>query len=104
MTGSISELAAKIVLASHEAFDGSGYPRKLRGEEIPLGSRILAIADSYDSMTRPHTQRPAMLPTHAIQEIERCSGTQFDPRIAAALGDVLSSLAANDDRFASARR
>jgi response regulator RpfG family c-di-GMP phosphodiesterase len=81
--------AAEIVLASHEAFDGTGYPRRLRGETIPIGSRILAISDSYDSMTRPHTQRPAMLPVHAIEEIERCSGNQFDPRVVEALGDVL---------------
>ena len=81
--------AAEIVLASHEAYDGSGYPRGLRGDAIPMGSRILAISDSYDSMTRPHTQRPAMLPVHAIEEIERCSGTQFDPRVVEALGEVL---------------
>jgi response regulator RpfG family c-di-GMP phosphodiesterase len=81
--------AAEIVLASHEAFDGTGYPRRLRGETIPIGSRILAISDSYDSMTRPHTQRPAMPPVHAIEEIERCSGNQFDPRVVEALGDVL---------------
>jgi len=81
--------AAEIVLASHEAYDGTGYPRRLRGEAIPIGSRILAISDSYDSMTRPHTQRPAMLPAHAIQEIERCSGSQFDPRVVEALGEVL---------------
>ena len=81
--------AAEIVLASHEAYDGTGYPRGLRGEGIPMGSRILAISDSYDSMTRPHTQRPAMPPVHAISEIERCSGTQFDPRVVEALGEVL---------------
>lgn len=81
--------AADIVFASHEAFDGSGYPRRLKGEEILLGARVLAVADSYDSMTRPHTQRPAMVPAHAIDEIERCSGRQFDPRVVAALGQVL---------------
>jgi response regulator RpfG family c-di-GMP phosphodiesterase len=81
--------AAEIVLASHEAYDGSGYPRRLEGDAIPIGSRILAISDSYDSMTRPHTQRPAMSPAHAIEEIERCSGTQFDPRVVDALGEVL---------------
>ena len=81
--------AAEIVLASHEAYDGTGYPHRLRGEEIPIGARILAIADSYDSMTRPHTQRPPMLPAHAIGEIERCSRTQFDPRVVDALGEVL---------------
>ncbi len=92
---------AEIVLASHEAFDGSGYPRGLQGEAIPIGSRILAVSDSYDSMTRPHTQRPAMNPLHAIEEIERCSGHQFDPRITAALGCVLAALAHHDPRFAA---
>jgi response regulator RpfG family c-di-GMP phosphodiesterase len=81
--------AAEIVLASHEAFDGTGYPRRLCGDGIPIGARILSVADSYDSMTRPHTQRPAMLPAQAIMEIERCSGTQFDPRVVDALGRVL---------------
>lgn len=94
--------AAEIVLASHEAFDGSGYPLGLRGEAIPVGARILAVSDSYDSMTRPHTQRPAMMPLHAIDEIERCSGRQFDPKITAALGDVLAALAHHDLRFAPA--
>jgi putative two-component system response regulator len=91
--------AAEIVLASHEAFDGSGYPRGLGGEDIPIGARILAVSDSYDSMTRPHTQRPAMRPLHAVEEIERCRGRQFDPRITAALGDVLAALAHHDKRF-----
>lgn len=84
--------AAEVVLASHEAFDGSGYPRGLLGEQIPIGARILAVSDSYDSMTRPHTQRPAMLPAHAVDEIQRCSGVQFDPRVVGALGQVLISL------------
>jgi len=81
--------SAEIVLAHHEAFDGRGYPNRLRREEIPLGARILTIADSYDSMTHPHTQRPAMPPAMAVREIERCSGSQFDPDAAAALGRVL---------------
>jgi putative nucleotidyltransferase with HDIG domain len=81
--------AAELVLSHHEAFDGSGYPRGLEGRGIPLGARILAIADSYDSMTHPHTQRPAMLPAMAIREVERCSGSQFDPLVAEALGNVL---------------
>ena len=81
--------AAELVLAHHEAFDGSGYPRGLRGNEIPIGARILAIADSYDSMVHPHTQRPPMPPAMAMQEVGRCSGHQFDPIVAAALGNVL---------------
>ena len=81
--------AAEIVLSHHEAFDGSGYPRSLKGSDIPLSARILTVADSYDSMTHPHTQRPAMPASLAVREIERCSGSQFDPYAAAALGRVL---------------
>ena len=87
------ERAADFVLAHHEAFDGSGYPRALRGAEIPVAARILTVADSYDSMTHPHTQRPALPPALAICEIERCSGSQFDPDIAPALGPVLAAAA-----------
>jgi putative nucleotidyltransferase with HDIG domain len=81
--------AAEIVLAHHEAYDGSGYPRGLDGRGIPLPARILAVADAYDSMTQPHTQRPPLPPSLAVCEIERCSGLQFDPECAAALGPVL---------------
>ena len=86
--------AAELVLAHHEAFNGSGYPRGLEGNEIPLGARILAIADSYDSMTHPHTQRQPMPPAMAMKEIERCSGSQFDPVVAEALADVFIQAAA----------
>jgi len=81
--------SADMVLAHHEAYDGSGYPRGLRRDRIPLCARILAVADAYDSMTHPHTQRPAMPPALAVEEIERCSGSQFDPRCAETLGFVL---------------
>jgi putative nucleotidyltransferase with HDIG domain len=80
--------AADIVLAHHEAYDGTGYPRGLRGDEIPICARILAVADAYDSMTQPHTQRPPLPPAMAVSEIERCSGRQFDPQCAEALGSV----------------
>jgi response regulator RpfG family c-di-GMP phosphodiesterase len=82
--------AAEIVLSHHEAYDGSGYPRGLSASDIPLGARILAVADAYDSMTLPHTQRPPLAPVLAVDEIERCSGRQFDPDCAAALGPVLA--------------
>jgi putative nucleotidyltransferase with HDIG domain len=85
--------AADYVLSHHEAYDGSGYPQGLKGDEIPLCARILTVADSYDSMTHPHTQRPAMPPAMAVCEIERCSGSQFDPDAAAALGRVLTHAA-----------
>jgi putative nucleotidyltransferase with HDIG domain len=82
--------AAEMVLAHHEAYDGTGYPRQLDSTRIPKAARVLAVADAYDSMTHPHTQRPAMPPSLAIEEIARCSGRQFDPQCAEALGCVLA--------------
>ena len=81
--------AAEIVLSHHEAFDGSGYPRGLEGNRIPAAARILSVADAYDSMTHPHTQRPPLTPALAVEEIGRCSGTQFDPQCVQLLGKVL---------------
>lgn len=65
----------------HEQYDGSGYPDGLRGEEIPLGARILAIVDTYDAMTSDRPYRPALSHDVAIEELKRCSGTQFDPHL-----------------------
>jgi putative nucleotidyltransferase with HDIG domain len=81
--------AAEIVLSHHEAWDGGGYPRGLTRTRIPLAARILAVADAYDSMTHPHTQRPAMPPAMAVDEIERCRARQFDPDCVDAMGAVL---------------
>ena len=77
--------AADIVLAHQEFFDGTGYPRGLRGEQIPLGARILSIADALDAMLSDCRYRNALpLPmSHARKEIRRCAGTQFDPKIVA---------------------
>jgi putative nucleotidyltransferase with HDIG domain len=73
--------AAEIVLAHHEFFDGSGYPRQLRGEQIPLGARIISIANSLDAMLSDWPYRNAVPMSHAREEIRRCAGTQFDPKI-----------------------
>ena len=73
--------AAEIVLAHQEFYDGSGYPRGLRGDQIPLGARIFAIADTLDAMISDRPYRRALPMSHAIQEIKRCSGTQFDPEV-----------------------
>ncbi len=72
---------AKIVLAHQEHFDGSGYPRGLKGEEIPLGARLFAVADTLDAMTSDRPYRRALSLAQAKAEIQRCSGTQFDPRV-----------------------
>ena len=73
--------AAEIVLAHQEFFDGSGYPRGLKGEQIPLGARIFTIADSLDAMISDRVYRKALPLSHAREEIRRCSGTQFDPKV-----------------------
>ena len=73
--------AAEIVLAHQEFFDGTGYPRGLKNEEIPLGARIFAIADSMDAMLSDRPYRKALPMSYAREEIQRCSGTQFDPRV-----------------------
>jgi response regulator RpfG family c-di-GMP phosphodiesterase len=66
----------------HEAFDGGGYPRGLMGANIPVLGRIVAIADAYDAMTSDRAYRKALPHDLAVDEIERCAGTQFDPEIA----------------------
>jgi putative nucleotidyltransferase with HDIG domain len=73
--------AAEIVLAHQEFYDGSGYPRGLKGEQIPLGARIFTIADSLDAMISDRPYRRALPMSHAREEIKRCSGSQFDPQV-----------------------
>ena len=75
--------AAEIVLSHQECFDGSGYPRGLKGEEIPLGARIFAVADTLDAMISDRPYRKALPISAARDEIKRYSGTQFDPKVVA---------------------
>ena len=78
------------VLHHHERWDGSGYPDGLPGDQIPLGARIIFVADAYDAMTSERVYRRRVAPEHAIAELERCAGSQFDPEIVAALADELA--------------
>jgi len=73
--------AAEIVLSHQEFFDGNGYPRGLKGEEIPLGARIFAVADALDAMISDRPYRRALSLEHARGEVRRCAGTQFDPKV-----------------------
>ncbi len=75
-------LIADYILSHHEQWDGTGYPQKLAGEEIPTLSRILSVVDAYDAMTQDRPYRKAMKNEEAIAEIEKNAGTQFDPFIA----------------------
>ncbi|HEV2617644.1 MAG TPA: HD domain-containing phosphohydrolase [Candidatus Acidoferrales bacterium] len=76
--------AAEIVLAHQECYNGSGYPRGLKGDEIPLGARIFAVADTLDAMCSDRPYRKALPVTAARDEITKFCGTQFDPRVVAA--------------------
>jgi response regulator RpfG family c-di-GMP phosphodiesterase len=73
--------AAQILLAHQEFFDGTGYPRGLTGEQIPLGARIFSVADTLDAMTSDRPYRKALSFQAAREEIARCAGTQFDPDV-----------------------
>jgi ribonuclease P protein subunit RPR2 len=87
--------AVEIVRSHHERFDGGGYPRGLRGNEIPLSARIFAIADSFDAMTSDRPYRSALPAEAAVAEIRAGSGTQFDPRCA----EEFERLVEEDDGF-----
>jgi HD-GYP domain-containing protein (c-di-GMP phosphodiesterase class II) len=71
----------RLVRASHERWDGAGYPDHLTGEEIPLGARIIGVCDAFDAMTSDRPYAPPLEAALAISELRRCSGTQFDPAV-----------------------
>ncbi len=90
--------------AHHEKWDGTGYPEHLKGEEIPVSARIIALADTYDAMTSTRSYRKALEHEVAIEEIKRCSGTQFDPNLAALfiqLGDTIKAAKENPEEYYS---
>ncbi len=77
-----------IVYSHHERWDGKGYPRGLSGRKIPLGARVFAVVDTFDAMTSDRPYRKALPVSVAREEIRACSGTQFDPRVAAAFAEI----------------
>jgi response regulator RpfG family c-di-GMP phosphodiesterase len=72
------EASADLVRSAQERMDGLGYPHGIRASEVPLGSRIIAVADAYDAMTRPRVFRDAITPAEAVLELSRCADLQFD--------------------------
>jgi two-component system cell cycle response regulator len=81
---------AGLVRSTHERWDGRGYPDGLIADEIPLGSRIVAVADAFDAMTseRPYAERRT--PQEALDELRACAGTQFDPAVVQTFRAVVS--------------
>jgi HD-GYP domain-containing protein (c-di-GMP phosphodiesterase class II) len=77
------------ILKHHEWWNGKGYPLGLKGEDIPLECRILAIVDAYDAMTNNRPYRKALSPKKALIELKRCSGTQFDPCLVSKFVEML---------------
>lgn len=88
---SIDELreVASIIRHHHERMDGYGYPDNLRGEAIPLLSRILAVADAFEAMTADRPYRRAMSPSNALEELRANAGEQFDPEVVKAAAAVI---------------
>jgi two-component system cell cycle response regulator len=82
---------ARLVRASHERWDGNGYPDGLAGAEIPLGARVIAVCDAWDAMVTDRPYRRALPREEALAEIERCAGTQFDPEVVEAFRAVLAT-------------
>jgi HD-GYP domain-containing protein (c-di-GMP phosphodiesterase class II) len=80
-----------MVLHHHENFDGTGYPEGLRGEEIPLGSRIIIVSDAYEAMTSDRVYRKAIGHHRAMEQLRKYSGKQFDPRVVVAMERVIES-------------
>lgn len=101
-SGGLPRREAVWVLHHHEHFDGSGYPDGLRGEEIPLESRILLVADAFEAITSDRPYRTARPAAEALAELRRHAGSQFDPRIVAALEAVVTGAGEDLDQSVEA--
>lgn len=80
---------APLVRATHERWDGLGYPDRLRGASIPLPSRVVAVCDAFDAMTRPRSYSGSMSIAAALDELHECAGTQFDPGVVASFRELI---------------
>jgi len=87
--GTLHEVGV-VVRSSHERYDGSGYPDRLRGDQIPLAARVVAVADAYSAMTTRRSYRDALAPSVAVRELRTNAGSQFDPEVVEAALIVLA--------------
>jgi HD-GYP domain-containing protein (c-di-GMP phosphodiesterase class II) len=93
------EEVSLMLLHHHERIDGGGYPGKLKGAQIPLGAKIIAVSDSYDALTTNRPYRTARSQGEALQELVRCRGTQFEPEVLDAFVKWIQSPAAAKSRI-----
>lgn len=99
----VIRMAESIALGHHERWDGRGYPDGLSGDQIPLESRIVSVADTFDAITRDRVHTPAMSMTHAIEEVESNAGRQFDPAVVRAFllaveaGEIVAPLTVREE-------
>jgi HD-GYP domain-containing protein (c-di-GMP phosphodiesterase class II) len=89
--------AVPIILHHHERFGGFGYPHGLRGNEIPLGARIVAIGDAYDAMIQRRPYKASISHEAAVEELRRHAGTQFDPELVEVFCDIYGAHAPESD-------
>ena len=87
----------KLVRSSHERWDGTGYPDRLAGDDIPIGARIVTVADAFCAMTEQRVYSPSRTPEDAIGELKRCAGTQFDPSLVDVFCDVVAQRDIDED-------
>jgi HD-GYP domain-containing protein (c-di-GMP phosphodiesterase class II) len=92
---------AGIVRATHERFDGTGYPDRLRGEAIPAAARIISVCDAYDTMTNDSVYQPRVGAAAALAELRRHAGSQFDPDVVTAFCSLAQELIAPTERTAA---
>ena len=83
--------AADLVRSHHERLDGKGYPRGLKGDEVPVGARILLVADTFDAMTSDRPYRAALSAERALTELRKFAGSQFDPVVVEILGSLYAA-------------
>ncbi len=97
--GGLLATVSRFVRSSHERYDGRGYPDGLRGEQIPIESRIVCACDAFSAMTTDRPYRPALSVTSALQELRRCSGTQFDENVVRALEPLVADRASFEEAY-----
>ncbi|HZQ38108.1 MAG TPA: HD domain-containing phosphohydrolase, partial [Dehalococcoidia bacterium] len=100
--GGMLSSVGRLVRASHERFDGLGYPDGLAGQQIPIESRIVSACDAFSAMTTDRAYRPALSVAEAVDELQRCAATQFDPIVVRVLVEQVLARAGAEARLCAA--